>query len=1166
MSKRNVRAKSGKQLYLNSVFNKGMLYTASEIPEGYSKIINNLDVTPSGDAVSPRAPFMKTNHNIQGLSKYTYPIRFQGSPDKQYYVNFANVISEEEYAKDILKSDYSQLLTKPSINIYSRSNNALNGNYSLDENNNSGYDPEYQMLNVVLGLDYNKLQVSVEGDRIYEIPTSYNGINSQSAYTPLASYTVIDADTITLNGSENNKVYYRLANINAPEAGYKWYIYGGKLLLNVITAFKNLDILYTNQFRLIEYGKDTYGRSIVDIMFPVHKETINDKDYFSEVSLSSIVLALGLAELDYINNESISFSACLKMQEFAKTNLIRLWYIENVDPYYNGVQNTIVYHNLKSDYDGDYTDLCLEVVSITNERRINYETINCIDKVMMQYVDYMDSYAFIGRVTRNGQLYYKGIIYLTYELVNSIYYFRITLPPNELNGDYVNVANATSNGYNLLNENPINTDNVSDNTMPTSCLGIVTVDPNNSSRVITQSIPGNTIRLRAIMNETYYTVSDIDLFTYKLHYTINGHPIVSNITRDPLYIESSYLKDIDYGVFKLNKLELVYKQYDKDKSYFIEFNKFAQFIFSVNPGDDKITTTDPENIDSSILGIPDAKVTISISSSLVAEGMMKDIVIRLDFASLIFDTLESLDRRETYLSMKWQYANYGEEQFNDLTDFIKSYTIEDGRVVRTVMNNDTKDYKIVKDNSLIFKHITIPVYEVTLGDDSIKCYFQTQESYVVYPLFKVGTAVEYIDKVQLTENINIKDATRIGMFNRQVYLYGPYLKTNTIFFSKFEEPWYFSFPYYSIDTNEKINYCYVWGNNLVLFGETAIWMLVTDGTVNESTLHKIYDNLTVADTDIDLVTTAGNNLIFFNNNNGYIATSSKYYNDPTNISVYRLTDNINNCLNNPKYIYRSLANIPLTQPLTDTIRCNYKIYVDNDYVVIINHMYVGNNHLVIFYRYNQLYKYWSTYSIYTPSIKDITGVYVCEPNIGTQYVVTNGDGFDVLYLDNSSELRKDFGLDDIITTLDTGFLSIDPLNDKRFKDIILDLNHIQTDSVISVFMNFFIDGIPITLSDNNNTAEFEYTPNSTPPEFTEGDYLFKYVLDVNASDPQQQPYGTYISEDDYSIRVQGRNQLRIPVFGKGRLPSIVFKISTDRYYEIVGYSIIYKEKNVNIRR
>ena len=236
--------------------------------------------------------------------------------------------------------------------------------------------------------------------------------------------------------------------------------------------------------------------------------------------------------------------------------------------------------------------------------------------------------------------------------------------------------------------------------------------------------------------------------------------------------------------------------------------------------------------------------------------------------------------------------------------------------------------------------------------------------------------------------------------------------------------------------------------------------------------------------------------------------------------------------------------------------------------------------LVIIYRYNQLYKYWSTYSILNDDIDIITAAYVSEANLNNQFIVYNENTQQIrlMYFDQSSYNKLDFDTSPIITTIDTGFISIDQLNDKRFKDIIVDFNDInkysdlkQTEhTVLYVYTNFFIDGSPILLTDNNNSMDFEYDGNM-PLVFSEGDYIFKWVNDItsdNIESPneREQPYGTTIKYKDGNIYSYGRNNLRIPVFGKGRLPSIVLKIKSDQNYEIVGYSIIYKEKNINRRR
>ena len=57
MAKRQIRGKRGKQLYLNKIFNRGMLHTSSEMKPGYVKTLSNYNITPTGDAATPRRPY-----------------------------------------------------------------------------------------------------------------------------------------------------------------------------------------------------------------------------------------------------------------------------------------------------------------------------------------------------------------------------------------------------------------------------------------------------------------------------------------------------------------------------------------------------------------------------------------------------------------------------------------------------------------------------------------------------------------------------------------------------------------------------------------------------------------------------------------------------------------------------------------------------------------------------------------------------------------------------------------------------------------------------------------------------------------------------------------------------------------------------------------------------
>ena len=124
MSKRNITHRSGKQLYLNQIFLKGMLYTSSEMQEGFAKVIDNYDIAPTGDAASPRQPF-RIPQSIQSIdSKYTFPVKFKQLKNAQAYVRFNRTISEDEFTSDTLTNPTDH--PGKTIDVLYRTNNAFN--------------------------------------------------------------------------------------------------------------------------------------------------------------------------------------------------------------------------------------------------------------------------------------------------------------------------------------------------------------------------------------------------------------------------------------------------------------------------------------------------------------------------------------------------------------------------------------------------------------------------------------------------------------------------------------------------------------------------------------------------------------------------------------------------------------------------------------------------------------------------------------------------------------------------------------------------------------------------------------------------------------------------------------------------------------------------------
>src|SRR5690606_2353983 len=134
---------------------------------------------------------------------------------------------------------------------------------------------------------------------------------------------------------------------------------------------------------------------------------------------------------------------------------------------------------------------------------------------------------------------------------------------------------------------------------------------------------------------------------------------------------------------------------------------------------------------------------------------------------------------------------------------------------------------------------------------------------------------------------------------------------------------------------------------------------------------------------------------------------------------------------------------------------------------------------------------------------------------------------------------------------DSGFLSVDTMNDKRFKDLIFEFNNIGG-SELSLIPNFFVDGIPTLVVD---------------------DSALIFVEDgaIECSDPKEIPtsmvfgneYGFKLSDSTFGT--SERLRVRFPVWGKGRMPQFTLRITAKDDYELLNFSLIYKEKNIERR-
>lgn len=1225
MSKRNIRGKSGKQLYLNQLFLGGMKYTSSEMTEGVAKVISNFDISPTGDSAMPRTAFTSKKLSSD-ISKYFYPVKFNQAINEQHYIEFVNTVSEDDYVNDEVDSlDISYAPIKfysRTIGDITKSTTTIEGIITSGKiSNPASYLEELieQNMKPVTITDigphteYDFFESAIFEElsigSFFVMYNDYGYVYIKSGEESCVSFTntwdvnftdfeVHDGDTYTKFPELTNSV--RLLGIDAPEIGTNWSATATRMLDYISNVY-----FYNNDIKYFDHGKDNHGRQLLEIYFYTHDGNL--------YSLSETMVRCGLAKVAYMFDDYLIQNSLYEAQNYAKEKNLCL-YSGTIDPLLDASKNKL--QDMIVDDKPYYSPekYRYEFVRTTDTKAVNSLLSNVNDTVQFQYIDYLDSIGILGRILNSdGTIVYKGLMYIKPVVSPLGLNFTIELPPNNLDGEEIDIITSQETGYNLMNSNLINLEDSNDGHLVAGIKGLVVTDSTNKN-IIMKATRGQQVNLHAVMNYGYInTVSQVKptlgfKYSFRVAYYIDNE---SSDTKLENKIYTSYgsklllslnldeIKKIPYITIDLVKLELIVSSGDSIHTIDVSDNISKKSVLYL--GSTLNTNKEITNYFSVSLGNKSFDINI-VSTPLTIVTPYQDAngnefysinLLELELTNPVsefnFDT--------TKVFGKWEKAKYGTDLEKDdgwvtISDK-ESYTIEDN-ILKPITDN-SEDISWVVDElndfslryTVYFNKYLLSVGGILFSDYPVNS--KTSSIYLAMPLFKVSHTAEFLDQEDILNNINIKDATRIGIFNRQLYLYGPKTKANFLQFSMFEEQWYLPFPYYNIEIPEPIVYVYPYLDSLVIFGKYNIYMLTGGVGVLDLTLHKIYENLSITAADVNLVNTVGTYLMFFNNNIGYLMVPNTYSDDPTNIKVYKLTDNISNALLNPEPLIKAITNKIGLNDFASTIFANYTTFVDS------NVLYIAANYTwskgateyksCIIYRYNQTYKYWNLY--YSPTFTELNNPYIAEPQLGVQYITTDENVkrltfLNSVHIDPVDKVYDGDGIikTDIETYLDTGYLSVDTMNDKRFKDIIIEFDNIKRnkdDSEMNIQCNFFIDGTPMFISEPNNIqvenqhgetlGEIEpYVPLKEEYFNTSLHHISDSNRDSNDPFVIDSTYGVAFKLDDSMYTNVGRTHVRIPVFGKGRLPSFTLRIVTKNNYEFINYSLIYKEKNINRRR
>ena len=672
-------------------------------------------------------------------------------------------------------------------------------------------------------------------------------------------------------------------------------------------------------------------------------------------------------------------------------------------------------------------------------------------------------------------------------------------------------------------------------------------------------------------------------------------------------------QSLDYKIEHNVTWDVILNHTHGSNNQYIQFNSITlfknnneQYTLSLNAGYQVFNNYEsirPFNItQGSVL-----EVLIGCYKNYNDDNDMLGIVVYNNFSTInmSFNGTKQLSIREQslplYFYQQWFTANYGSTSYTPITNSELIYIKETGSSNLTKTNIwDTYPVGVLKPtdcfytmeyNNAQFKYSIQPKIKNKLSERCPDVFADIllentyQEIYRTIPIIKVDNTLETVSDMSLRQNMDFKNATRIDVFNRQLCVYGPYTISNVLFFSQFEVFDYFPLPSHIIELDEPIITVYNYKDSLIVMGKYSIYMLSGATSILECKLNKIYENLSTHLADVNCLATSGNNMIFFNDGMGYVIVPNIYVDNSSNIKIYKLTEYISNFFYNPEEFIRLKFNYNIDSNITYYMEL--KTYVQNNEIIIaVNIEAYGtiettNNvqhKIVVWFIYDQNYKYWRMYS--SQLFDEIKQIYICEPQLNNQFLVKKGSNNYIVYFkylwgteysDKNKTGESETKLP-ITTTINSGYLSVDTMNDKRFKDIILELDNIDPSARLTMKCDFFIDGSPILLSDTDILV-IDKLNNQTNITSDEVEDVFdkEYVSDVHhlfttdGTNNQQKLFGKLFVLDNTVYSITGRTHIRIPVFGKGRLPLFNLQIQSDKFYEFINYSMIYKEKDINRR-
>lgn len=428
-----------------------------------------------------------------------------------------------------------------------------------------------------------------------------------------------------------------------------------------------------------------------------------------------------------------------------------------------------------------------------------------------------------------------------------------------------------------------------------------------------------------------------------------------------------------------------------------------------------------------------------------------------------------------------------------------------------------------------------------------------------------------------TQNYTITQASGVCYWQHRLMAWGVPEDPTMLFSSDINDPTYFPYPNQSDVLDEPIKFCLPFGDDLLVWTSSMLWLLSLNDDGLSWTKKRIQKNLSINDWDIHL-TQPVKNMVFFRSGTYYYMIVPKSSSTTGELTLASISTNV-------YYLFDRFATaiadiVKMTYGYEDELTLvQYYNYLDfEDVHNVYCFQTTGDEYLNVSLLYNTVSRHWRIYAggapgAYLPYRQDATkkGI-LCNMVLGNgkpvfqllQYEVDQNADYYLPSYTTENLPPAVFAAQHIFYNwqfLDTGYREHASNFKKRYRELQFTLNN-RSNKSLKFYTDFLIDG-----EIRKSSKTYQLVHDIDPTSDTYGIITYEAVF----AEPQEVPGSTILgeTEDDEGAWELDYSQfpdtafwkVRFLVSGKGYTPRLLFSSHNEEVYELLNVSWVFRTLN-----